>query len=484
MQITHNIQKIGKQETIYVYVTIEDIYEFGNENFTDGKYTNFLNKLRKYVKKNFNELGKASVVLVINGVVLGTVAMSAILPKTEENIGNNTNAGKVSIYEEKVKVEEDKEQLEDKENAANPKEEKTTAEEGIKEENKIETKEESKKKVTVNTSSSNTKKTNSTKTTTSSTKKTTTNTNTNKKTTTTATNKTNTSTTNKDTNKNSSTTSSTSTKEQNIETIKSGIYINLNNNGVISKIDIEEYIMGVVAAEMPASFHTEALKAQAILARTYAIKKAKAGVTLLNSTYHQVYNTVDQMKKKWGTSFNSYYNKVKNAVESTKGKVLTYNGGYIEAVYYAISNGSSELPKYVWNSTYPYLQAVSSNWDKDLSVGKYTVKLTYEKVSKKLGIEVNKETEFNVLSKTEGNRIAEIKVGETIFEGNKFRSKLGLRSTDFEITKTDVGLTITTHGYGHGIGMSQYGANGAAKAGYTYKQILNHYYPGTTLGNI
>ncbi|MBR6640961.1 MAG: stage II sporulation protein D [Clostridia bacterium] len=481
MQITHNIQKIGSKETIYIYVTIEDVYEFGDENFSDGKYTNFLSRLRKYVKKNFNELGKASVVLVINGVVIGTVAMSAILPKTEENIGNNTNAGKVSIYEEEVKIEEDKEKLEDKESAANQKEEKTTAEEGIKEENKTETKEESKKKVTANTSSSNTKKTNNTKTTTSSTKKPTTNTN--NKTNATAKNKTNTNTTNKDTNKNSST-STTSTKEQKVETIKSGIYINLNNNGTVSKIDIEEYIIGVVAAEMPASFHTEALKAQAILARTYAIKKAKAGVTLLNSTYHQVYNTVDQMKKKWGTSFNAYYNKVKNAVESTKGKVLTYNGGYIEAVYYAISNGSSELPKYVWNSTYPYLQAVSSNWDKDLSVGKYTVKLTYEKVSKKLGIDVNKETEFNVLSKTEGNRIAEIKVGETTFEGNKFRRKLGLRSTDFEITKTDVGLTITTHGYGHGIGMSQYGANGAAKAGYTYKQILNHYYPGTMLGNI
>lgn len=462
MQITHNIQKIGSKETIYIFVTIEDVYEFGDENFSDGKYTNFLSRLRKYVKKNFNELGKASVVLVINGVVIGTVAMSAILPKTEENIGNNTNAGKVSIYKEESKVE-------DKEEMASQKEEKTAAEE------------EGKKEATANTYSSNTKKTNNTKTTTSSVKKPTTNTN--KKTNATATNKTNANTTNKDTNKNSST-STTSTKEQKVETIKSGIYINLNNNGVVSKIDIEEYIIGVVAAEMPASFHTEALKAQAILARTYAIKKAKAGVTLLNSTYHQVYNTVDQMKKKWGTSFNAYYNKVKNAVESTKGKVLTYNGGYIEAVYYAISNGSSELPKYVWNSSYPYLQAVSSNWDKDLSVGKYTVKLTYEKVSKKLGIDVNKETEFNVLSKTEGNRIAEIKVGETTFEGNKFRSKLGLRSTDFEITKTDVGLTITTHGYGHGIGMSQYGANGAAKAGYTYKQILNHYYPGTMLGNI
>ena len=152
MQITHNIQKIGSKETIYIFVTIEDVYEFGDENFSDGKYTNFLSRLRKYVKKNFNELGKASVVLVINGVVIGTVAMSAILPKTEENIGNNTNAGKVSIYKEESKVE-------DKEEMASQKEEKTAAEE------------EGKKEATANTYSSNTKKTNNTKTTTSSVKK-------------------------------------------------------------------------------------------------------------------------------------------------------------------------------------------------------------------------------------------------------------------------------------------------------------------------
>jgi SpoIID/LytB domain protein len=217
----------------------------------------------------------------------------------------------------------------------------------------------------------------------------------------------------------------------------------------------------------------------------YVYNEAKAYYESLEKRQKLLTKTaVEQMKKKWGSSFNTYYNKVKNAVESTKGKVLTYNGGYIEAAYYAISNGKSELPKYVWSSTYPYLQAVSSNWDKDLSVGRYTVKLTYEKVSEKLGLTVSKETEFTVVSKTEGDRIAEIKVGDTVFSGDKFRNKLGLRSTDFEITKTDTGLTITTHGYGHGVGMSQYGANGAAKAGYTYTKILNHYYPGATLGSI
>lgn len=268
------------------------------------------------------------------------------------------------------------------------------------------------------------------------------------------------------------------------ETVTSGKTIKFNNNGVISNIDLEEYVIGVVAAEMPASFNIEALKAQAIVARTYAMKKADAGVTLVNSTSHQVYNSVNQMKAKWGSSFNTYYTKIKNAVNSTKGQVLKYNGKYIEALYYAVSNGKSELPKYVWSSSYPYLQAVSSNWDKDISAGKYSVNMTYDKLSQKLGITVDVNTEITVVSKTEGDRVENITIGGKTFTGVKIRSLLGLRSADFDIIKKESGVTINTRGFGHGVGMSQYGANGAAKAGYTYKQILNHYYPSAVLTNI
>ena len=214
------------------------------------------------------------------------------------------------------------------------------------------------------------------------------------------------------------------------------------------------------------------------------MKKADAGVTLVNSVSHQVYNSVSQMKSKWGSSFNTYYSKIKNAVNSTKGQVLKYNGKYIEALYYAVSNGKSELPKYVWSSSYPYLQAVSSNWDKDISAGKYSVTMTYAKLSEKLGVSVDYNTEITVVSRTEGDRVENITIGGKTFTGVKIRSLLGLRSADFDIIKRESGVIINTHGFGHGVGMSQYGANGAAKAGYTYKQILNHYYPSAVLTNI
>ena len=243
-------------------------------------------------------------------------------------------------------------------------------------------------------------------------------------------------------------------------------------------------LSGVVAAEIPASFSVEALKAQAITARTYAMKKASKGITLLNSTSHQVYYSNEKMKSMWGSSYSTYYNKIKKAVNETKGQVLKYNGEYIEALFYSISNGKSELPIYVWNNSYPYLQAVSSSWDEGLSAAKYSMSMTYEKMSEKLGINVDKDSEILVISRTAGDRVDKISIAGKVFTGVEVRTKLGLRSADFAITQNESNVTIKTIGYGHGVGMSQYGANGAAKEGLTYKQILAHYYPGTTLVTI
>jgi len=220
------------------------------------------------------------------------------------------------------------------------------------------------------------------------------------------------------------------------------------------------------------------------VARTYAMKKASKGITLVNSTSHQVYNSVEQMKVKWGSSYSTYYNKIKNAVNDTKGKVLKYNGEYIEALYFSMSNGKTELPTYVWSTNYPYLQVVSSSWDENISAAKYTVTMSYKELSNKLGVTVDNNSEIKVLSKTAGDRVNEVSIAGKTFSGVKVRSLLGLRSADFEITKTSSGVKIITKGFGHGVGMSQYGANGAAKAGYTYKQILNHYYSGASLVSI
>ena len=484
---------------LYIYVTVEDIYEFGKENLGKGENSDFLTKIREYINNNLESVKKAAAIIVINGVVVGSLTLAALYPSKKTEEMENNNVSQVEVYQEGNNELEDKENKEENKKQEEIAKEQTTQ----KEEVKSDIKEATNKKTTINTSATNkttTSKTSSTnKTDTTTTKKPTTSTNktptTTKKTTATTTTvtttKPSTSTTNTTKPSNTTATTNTTTKPStstiastNTTTVTSGRTIKLNNGGVISEIDLEEYVIGVVAAEMPAAFHSEALKAQAVVARTYAMKKASKGITLLNSTAHQVYNTTEQMKAKWGSSYSTYYNKIKNAVNATKGQVLKYNGSYIEALYFSMSNGKTELPTYVWDTNYPYLQVVSSSWDANISAAKYTINMTYTSLSSKLGVTVNENSEIKILSRTAGDRVNEISISGKTFTGVKVRSLLGLRSADFTITKTQTGVSITTKGFGHGVGMSQYGANGAAKAGYTYKQILSHYYSGASLVNL
>lgn len=493
MKISHKITNVSGEDIIHIYVTVEDIYEFGKENLGKGENTNFLTKLREYITNNIESTKKAAAVIVINGVVVGSLTLAALYPVSKTENSQENNVSQVQVYNE------DNNELKDEQskNGEVSNQETMSIEDVKKEETKTDTNVLAKGETIKDTTN---KSTNSQKTNTTVSNK---GTNTNKTTGTTTTAKKPTSnnvasTTNQSTNKvttpttkptnsaiNTTTKPSTSTEtNSNTTPVTSSTKIKFNNNGVITNIDLEEYVIGVVAAEMPAAFHSEALKAQAVVARTYAMKKASKGITLVNSTSHQAYNTVEQMKAKWGSSYSTYYNKIKNAVSATKGKVLKYNGEYIEALYFSMSNGKTELPTYVWSTNYPYLQVVSSSWDANISVAKYTTTMTYAKLSSKLGVTVDENSEIKVLSKTAGDRVNEISIADRTFTGVKVRSLLGLRSADFEITKTSSGVSITTKGFGHGVGMSQYGANGAAKAGYTYKQILNHYYSGASLVNL
>ncbi|MBR1884054.1 MAG: stage II sporulation protein D [Clostridia bacterium] len=235
---------------------------------------------------------------------------------------------------------------------------------------------------------------------------------------------------------------------------------------------------------MPASFDIEALKAQAVAARTYAMKKASAGKVLVASVSDQAYKTVDQMRQTWGGSFNYYYGRVQEAVYSTKGVVMMYNGNYIDALYHAISNGTTEMPKYIWNSSYPYLVPVDSSLDRNVKNYQASIEMDYGAVSSKLGVNVSEASNIEVLSYTESGRVNEINIGEAVFTGVQVRTKLGLRSTDFTIEKIGGGLRITTRGYGHGVGMSQYGANELAKIGYSFSDILAHYYTGIYFASV
>ena len=252
------------------------------------------------------------------------------------------------------------------------------------------------------------------------------------------------------------------------------------SNGSILEIELEEYIVGVVAAEMPASFSSEALKAQAVVARTYALKRVSTGQKLTDTVSTQAYIDVSQMKQKWGNDFSKYYNKIKKAVEETTGEYITYNGEYINAVYHSTSNGYTEDAKNVWQESYPYLKSVESIWDKNVSSYQRTITKDYNNLLDVTGLS-DENLEINILNRNTSGRVETIQVGNNIYTGVEFRNLLGLRSTDFDIEFVDGNIQITTRGYGHGVGMSQYGANEMSKQGYNYRQIIGHYYTGVQI---
>ena len=253
------------------------------------------------------------------------------------------------------------------------------------------------------------------------------------------------------------------------------------SNGTVISIDLEEYVIGVVAAEMPASFNIEALKAQSVLARTYALKAKQDGKILTDTVSTQSYIDTNQMINKWGGDFDYYFNKIKNATLSTSGEYLTYDGNYIEALYHSTNNGKTESSLDVFGYYYPYLISVSSEFDKNASSYLRTINMDLNTISSKLGINLNSNSLVEILSYTDGGNIKEINIDGNIFTGRKVRELLGIRSADFDINIDDTNASITTRGFGHGVGMSQYGSNGMANAGYSYMDILYHYYPGTYL---
>lgn len=247
-------------------------------------------------------------------------------------------------------------------------------------------------------------------------------------------------------------------------------------NGEVLQIGLEEYLIGVVAAEMPASFNSEALKAQAIVARTYTLKLLESGRTITDDVSTQVYKSNSELQSMWKASYNTYYNKVKNAVSATNGLCIKYNGSLIDAVYHSTSNGYTEDSVNVWGNSVPYLKTVTSPWDTSVSSYLKNVTIGFDKISNVLGFDFNSSSSIEIISRDESNRISRIKFNDKEYSGVEIRNLLGLRSTDFDFNISDEGVNFTTRGYGHGVGMSQYGANEMSNAGYSYDRILNHYY--------
>ena len=247
-------------------------------------------------------------------------------------------------------------------------------------------------------------------------------------------------------------------------------------------MDLEDYVIGVVAGEMPASFQEEALKAQAVASRSFALFKMESydNYVLSTTINDQVYLTIDEMKEKWGSDFEYYYNRVKEAVLSTEGEVLTYQGDPAVTYYFAISNGYTDDASTVFNESRSYLVSVESSWDKNYQSYSSTYTLNKNEFCSKLGISSGDITIANLV-RADNHYVRQITINGTTFTGLEVFYKLNLKSTDFTITQNGDDVSIVTYGFGHGVGMSQYGAQGMASEGYSYQEILQHYYQGTEL---
>lgn len=264
------------------------------------------------------------------------------------------------------------------------------------------------------------------------------------------------------------------------------IRVKRNATGVIEKIPFEEYIVGVLAGEMPIYFEKEAFKAQAVAARSYALKRMEYNkdndYDLVDSIMNQVYLDNEYLKKAWGSDYITNINKLREVVNETSLEYLDYEGEVIDAMFFSTSNGYTEDSITVFNIDLPYLQSVKSAWDEDTSSAFRASKtISANTFYDTLGLKYSDNLEVKVLKRSSTNRILNIKINDKEFTGREIYNKLGLKSTDFSLKKEGSDIIIKTTGYGHGVGMSQYGALGMAKEGYTYDEILKYYYLGTTI---
>lgn len=279
------------------------------------------------------------------------------------------------------------------------------------------------------------------------------------------------------------------------------IRVYMHEQDKIVEMSLEEYIKGVVAAEMPAEFELEALKSQAVAARTFAVKHMTffggEGLTMhpgadVSTDYRQsqAWQSESQLKARWGPfNFSRYWAKISQAVDETRGMILTYNDEPINAVFHSTSGEKTASAKEVWGYDYPYLQSVSCPWDKVSPRYSDSKEFTFSELETYLGTDAgilaaaqNGNTAVaQVLSRTPSGRVENVRIGSKTFSGITTREKLQLRSADFTVEPAGDKLLFKTVGYGHGVGMSQYGANGMAKDGKTYREILTYFYTGVKL---
>lgn len=285
-----------------------------------------------------------------------------------------------------------------------------------------------------------------------------------------------------------------SSDENQTESMPVNVYLVQENRLV--QMTLDGYVAGVVAAEMPAQYHMEALKAQAVAARTRVLKQMDSGGCsrypqadiCTDSTHCQGYAALSACEERWSDSFAPYRDRIWQAQKETKGEVLTYEGELITVLYHAISGGKTEDAAMVFSQSVPYLVSVQSMGEENVRGYQEEKRLSYEEIAHMLNPVLSKnisaqdvQRTLSIGGYTESGRVKNILAAGEEIDAQIFRKALGLRSTWFTLSTDEQGVTFQQRGYGHGVGMSQAGANSMAAAGATHEQILSHYYPGTLL---
>ena len=262
--------------------------------------------------------------------------------------------------------------------------------------------------------------------------------------------------------------------------------LDTSNNKII-KMQLEEYVWRVAAKEIPVSFHDEALKSQIVAARTYAIRKMNKNThnnadICTDHNHCSAFLAHGEEIKKFGNNYKTICKKLSNLAKRTKGQILTYNNEPILAVFHAISSGTTEKSSDVWQEQLPYLINIDSSVDKKVDGFATTICYTEDELKKILNIP--NKPQIEIISRTDAGSVKSIKINNVIYNGNDIRTLLKLRSCNFNIEPKDGSYIFYVKGYGHGVGLSQCGANEYAKSGLKYTDILYKYYPGAKLENL
>ncbi|MCM3635249.1 stage II sporulation protein D [Paenibacillus camelliae] len=272
------------------------------------------------------------------------------------------------------------------------------------------------------------------------------------------------------------------------------ITVLLSNENTVEQVPLEQYVLGVSLAELPGSFEYEAIKAQMMAIRTYIVRRIlqaerseeKQSYIVTDTTSDQVYLSIEEVKA-YEADYPEPYEKFVKALEETKGKIISYENEPIDALFFSTSNGYTENSDAVWGQEVAYLRSVASPWDEALSPSyESEVSISFNELYERLNLKEsrrNGSVNITKVERTESGRIESLTVNGASFTGKELREKLALSSTDmmWTIDKQQESVTFICYGYGHGVGLSQWGANGMAKAGYLAEDIITHYYTGVSI---